>query len=102
MKMSEWHVYMVRATDGSLYTGIATDVLRRFDEHRDGGPRSARYLRGRGPLELTYHRRVGARALALRVEGRLKRLSKQRKESLVRSAPQRQELLALLGLEAES
>ena len=99
--MSDWHVYMVRAGDGSLYTGIATDVARRFEEHCDGGPRAARYLRGRGPLELIYQSRLGERGLALRVEGRLKRLDKQRKEKLVQSSPSPGKLLDLLDLRAE-
>lgn len=99
--MSDWHVYVVRAADESLYTGIATDVARRLEEHRDGGPRAARYLRGRSPLELVYLSRVGERGLALRVERRLKRLSKERKEALVASRPEAEELLALLGVERE-
>ena len=99
--MSDWHVYMVRAADGSLYTGIAKDVARRFEEHCDGGPRAARYLRGRGPLELSYQSRLGERGLALRVEGRVKRLSKERKEDLVRSRPSAEELLDLFELEEE-
>ena len=99
--MPDWHVYMVRAADGSLYTGIATDVRRRFEEHCDGGPRAARYLRGRGPLVLSYQSRLGERGLALRVEGRLKRLSKESKEALVRSGPEGEELLLLLGLDTQ-
>jgi len=97
--MPDWHVYVVRAADDSLYTGIATDVARRFEEHRNGGPRAARYLRGRGPLELIHQSRVGEKGLALRVERRLKRLSKERKEALVASSPDAEELLALLGVE---
>jgi putative endonuclease len=96
--MSHWSVYMVRAADGSLYTGVATDVDRRFEEHSQGGPRAARYLRGRGPLELLYQARLGEQGLALRVEGRLKRLDKSAKEDVVRSRPDPDELLDLLNL----
>jgi putative endonuclease len=99
--MADWYVYMVRARDRSLYTGVATDVARRFEEHCEGGSRAARYLRGRGPLELAYQCRLGERGLALRVEGRLKRLDKQRKEELVNSSPSPKELLHLLDLECE-
>ena len=77
-----WHLYLVRCNDGSLYTGISTDVARRFDAHRSD--RGARRLRGRGPLELVYSRPVGDRSLALRLEHRVKRLSKADKERLVR------------------
>ena len=34
--MSRWYVYIIRATDQSLYTGITTDVERRFAEHQSG------------------------------------------------------------------
>ena len=80
--MSEiWHVYLIRCGDGSLYTGITTDVERRLAEHRAG--KGAKYLRGRGPLELAYSRPIGDRAAASREEARIKRLSKAAKETLV-------------------
>lgn len=78
-----WFVYVVQCGDGSLYTGIATDVERRLEEHRAGPPRGARYLRGRRPLRVVFARQVGPRALALRVEHRLKRLSRERKRRLL-------------------
>jgi putative endonuclease len=81
--MDDWYVYIVRCRDGSLYTGIATDVERRFSEHqRNGG---AKYLRGRGPLTLVFKQRVGRRSRALRVERNIKRLPKQGKEALVKT-----------------
>ena len=61
-----WHLYLVRCNDGSLYTGISTDVERRLDAHRNN--RGARRLRGRGPLELVYSQPVGDRGLALSLE----------------------------------
>lgn len=73
---------MVRCRDGSLYTGIATDVTRRMAEHRSGRA-GARYLRGRAPLELACEWPIGDRSLALRVESRIKRMSRARKESLL-------------------
>lgn len=78
-----WWVYMVRCADGSLYTGVATDVRRRFAEHQSGGAKAAKYVRGRGPLKLVYQREVGTRSDALREELRLKRLRKAEKELLV-------------------
>ncbi|MCW8977182.1 MAG: GIY-YIG nuclease family protein, partial [Marinobacter sp.] len=36
--MADWFVYMVRTARGSLYTGITTDVERRFNEHQGGAP----------------------------------------------------------------
>jgi putative endonuclease len=95
--MSEWHVYIVRTADGSLYTGVATDVERRLEEHRTGG-RGARYLRGRGPLELVLDREIGPRGLALKLERRIKALDKEDKEALVQAGPGRARLLARFGL----
>jgi len=61
--MSQWHVYMVQCIDGSLYTGIATDVNRRVAEHNAG--QGARYTRGRGPVTLVYSEAVEGRPAAL-------------------------------------
>ena len=87
----DWSVYLVRCRDGALYTGIATDVERRFAEHADG--RGAKYLRGRGPLELVLEREVGGRGLAQRVESAIKRLPKEEKELLLRDGALLDDLL---------
>jgi len=75
-----WSVYMLRCAGGELYTGIALDVQRRFEEHASG--RGARFTRGRGPLELVLSHEVGERGLALRLEHAIKRLPRARKEKL--------------------
>ena len=72
---------MVRCRDGSLYTGIATDVARRIGEHEQG-KRGAKCLRGRGPFKIVYQRSVGDRSVALKLEYRVKQLPKTEKESL--------------------
>ena len=82
--MSDWYLYMVRCRDGSLYTGITTDVARRFAEHRADSGAGAKYLRGRGSLALVFQKKLGSRSLALGVESKVKKLSKARKEDLVR------------------
>ena len=79
--MEEWHVYIVRCRNGSLYTGIATDVDRRLAEHEAG--RGSKYLRGRGPLKLVFKRRVGQRGRALKIEREIKELSRQEKQELI-------------------
>jgi putative endonuclease len=73
---------MVRCRHNSLYTGIATDVSRRMQEHREGAL-GARYLRGRAPLELVGQWIIGDRSTALRLERRIKRLDKAAKEQLL-------------------
>ena len=80
----QWHVYMIRCGDGTLYTGIATDVSRRLAEHREGKSKSARYLRGRGPLRLVLEKVIGDKGLALRVEARVKGLPRAAKQRLIR------------------
>jgi putative endonuclease len=83
--MATWSLYIVRCKDGSLYTGIATDAARRFEEHRTDPQKGAKYLRGRGPLELLLVKSIGSRSLASKVERRVKRLPKSEKESLLKN-----------------
>ncbi|TLF45957.1 GIY-YIG nuclease family protein [Halomonas urmiana] len=68
-----WYLYLIETAAGALYTGITTDVDRRLAEHRAG--RGAKALRGKGPLVLLYHERVGDHGEALRREAAVKRLS---------------------------
>jgi len=79
--MQQWHVYIVRCRDGSLYTGIALDVERRITEHRAN--KGAKYLRGRGPIELVFQKKIGDKGAALKLEQEIKRLPKSQKEALV-------------------
>lgn len=84
VKPRVWHLYIVRCGDGSLYTGISTDVARRVREHQCGGPRASRYLRTRGPIDVIFAQLIGDRSAALRAEWAIKRLEKTQKEALVR------------------
>jgi putative endonuclease len=79
--MDDWYVYMIRCRDGSLYTGIATDVERRLAEHLAN--KGSKYLRGRGPLKLVFKKQVGKKGQALKVERKVKRLPRHKKEALV-------------------
>lgn len=83
MSESIWFVYIIKCADGSLYTGVATDVDRRFAEHEAGAPKGAKYTRGKGPLELVYQREVGTRSEACKEELRVKSLSKEQKLALI-------------------
>ena len=75
-----WYVYMIRASDESLYTGITTDVERRFSEH--GNPsKGARFFRGRQPLEVVLTEQYANRSLASRREAEIKKMP--RKDKLV-------------------
>ncbi len=79
--MADWYLYILKCRDGTLYTGITTDVERRLAEHRQG--KGARYLKGRAPLALMLQKKVGDKRLALRLENRVKRLSRPQKENLI-------------------
>ncbi|ACU89822.1 GIY-YIG nuclease family protein [Desulfomicrobium baculatum] len=81
--MSDWFVYVLRCGDGSLYTGITTNVPRRLAEHASGGPRAAKYLRGRGPLELAFSVPAEDKSAALSMERWIKAQPKSRKEELI-------------------
>ena len=54
-----WYLYVIRTVDGSLYTGISTDVARRFREHLVQGRKTARYLRARKPLHVAFSQAIG-------------------------------------------
>ena len=81
--MLDWYLYLIRCRDGKLYTGITTNVARRFAEHQGNVNTGAKYLRGRGPLVLVFQKKLGSRSLAQGVESKVKKLSKARKEELI-------------------
>lgn len=76
-----WYLYILRCKDGSLYTGITTDISRRLEEHRRG--KGAKYTRGRGPLELVYRQVCGTHSQALKRELEVKAMKRERKEQLL-------------------
>lgn len=78
---SKWYLYILRCRDGSLYTGIATDVEKRLEAHRSG--KGAKYTRGRGPLELVYREVCGDHSQALKRELEIKALARQDKLLLI-------------------
>ena len=79
--VGDWWVYMLRCADGSLYTGVTTDVLRRWQEH-NGGPRGARYTRARRPVALVMCVAVPGRAAAGRLELKQKADSSEQKTAV--------------------
>ena len=76
----QWFLYILRCGDGSLYTGITTDVEARLDMHRSG--KGAKYTRGRGPLELIYTEPCGTRSDASKREWAIKKLTREEKMQL--------------------
>lgn len=75
-----WQVYIIRCSDNSFYTGITTDIERRFRQHREG--KGARYFRGRNPLEVIYLENGHTRSTAAKREAAIKGLSRAEKAVL--------------------
>ena len=74
--VAAWCVYMLRCADGTLYTGITIDVVRRVAEHNGDGGLGARYTRSRRPVEVVYVEPAANRAEAARREAAIKRLDR--------------------------
>lgn len=79
-----WQVYIILCSDNSLYTGITTDLQRRFNQHASGS--GARYFRGRQPVQIVYHESGHTRSTASRRETEIKRLPRIEKRFLISSA----------------
>lgn len=82
---ARYFVYVLACSDGSLYTGITTDVVRRLREHlgTHGGARGARYTRSRRPVGLAALWETRGRPAASSLEWHVKRLSRAEKQALV-------------------
>lgn len=80
--VTQWYVYIIRASDDSLYTGVTTDIQRRFKEHC-GSVSGARYFRGRQPEEVVYSETHPDRSSAQKREFDIKRYSRADKVILI-------------------
>lgn len=87
MQKHPWFVYILRCADGSLYTGVTTDLQRRLQEHNGNSKRAARYTRVRQPVELVYNEPAADRASACSRESQIKKLSRQQKLQLINQYP---------------
>lgn len=76
-------VYILECSDGSLYTGIARDVARRFDLHRMG--KGAKYTAAHIPKAIVYEERHVSRSSALKRESMIKRMKRMDKLALIRA-----------------
>lgn len=93
-----YFVYMLRCTDGSLYTGITTDIKRRFSEHTEGGKKGAKYTKNHVPEAIVAAWRVENRSVASKFEWHIKQLTKQQKEALCEAPERLSELVNAEGL----
>lgn len=93
--VSIWFVYIIRTAKQSLYTGITTDVARRLRQHQNN--KGAKHLKGHKDLSVVYQIKVGDRSTALKLEYKIKQLSKKKKEELIMQSPTLPILLELLN-----
>ncbi|MFA5270245.1 MAG: GIY-YIG nuclease family protein [Patescibacteria group bacterium] len=80
-----YRLYILKCKDGTLYTGIATDLKRRVNEH-NSSKLGAKYTRGRRPVKLVFSRNFRNRSNASKEEARIKKLSRVEKLMIVKSA----------------
>lgn len=80
-----WFVYMIRCSDNSLYTGVTTNIERRFKEHQES-KKGSKYARAKIPLRVVYQETHPNRSEAQIREAQLKKYTKTEKEKLVKSA----------------
>lgn len=78
-----YYVYMLRCKDNSLYTGITTDIRRRYQEHLNQGKKSAKYTRVHGVLQIEAYWSCQDRRVASQLEYWLKTLDKSQKEQII-------------------
>jgi putative endonuclease len=83
MKKEIWHVYMVRCSDRTLYTGITNDLEKRIEAH-NSGKEGARYTRSRRPVKLVYSEQVKSKSAAAKLEYQLKKLPRLKKIRLIK------------------
>lgn len=91
VKLIMWYVYLLRCADNSLYGGITTSLERRVIEHNECNKKGAKYTRVRRPVRLVYSEPQLNRQEASRREYQLKKLTKAKKEQLVRTYTEMQE-----------
>lgn len=77
----KYFVYILRCSDGTLYTGSTPNLEKRVSAHNDGKT-GAKYTRGRRPVELVYSEKYKNKSEALKREHVVKKLTRAQKEAL--------------------
>lgn len=95
-----WFLYLIECSDGSVYTGIATDVQARYAKHVNGT--GARYTRSRKPVALLATFELADRSSALRAEYRVKQLAPVEKRALAAGARTLESVLPHLDAQESS
>lgn len=93
-----YYIYLLRCEGNTIYTGITTDVKRRFAEHCDDKVKGAKYTKSHRPIKIEAAWKVGTKAEALKLEYRIKRLKKSEKERLI---SEKKDKIEIYGIEME-
>jgi len=80
-KSGHFTVYILKCSDGSLYSGYTNDLDKRIKTHNEG--KGAKYTRGRLPVEVVWQKNFKYLRCALKKEFELKKLKKPQKEKLI-------------------
>lgn len=80
-KPKKYYVYLMRCRDDSIYTGITTDVARRFKEHKDG--KGGAYTRAKKAVKVIHTEKFPNRSSALKRELEIKGWTRTKKMSLI-------------------
>ena len=78
-----WYLYIIETKYQAWYTGITTDWQRRFEEHASNSLKSAKALKGKGPLTLKFCVQLSDHSSALKAEIWLKKQSKLNKRKII-------------------
>ena len=78
-----WFVYILKASDDSLYTGITKNIERRVQEHNLDNKRGSKSLRGKRPVTLAYFESCISRSEASKRESNIKSLTREEKLQLI-------------------
>jgi len=76
----QYFVYVLECKDGSLYTGITTDIVRRLAEHQDGI--GSRFTRAKGAERIIYSEEQPDRSMASKREAEIKKWPRAKKLAL--------------------
>ena len=85
VNLKTWFLYVVECKDGTLYTGITTDVQRRVEEHNSKSC-GAKYTKSRRPVKLVYQKEYPDRSSVSKAEWAFKKLSRKNKLEALKSS----------------
>jgi len=83
IRRSKYWVYIVQCKDGTYYTGYTNDLERRISQHSSGN--GAKFLKRKAPIRLVYAKEYKYFKNALRAERKIKKLTRNQKERLIRN-----------------